>query len=367
MKRVYFFGTGNCAEMYADKIEITLKSLGDYKIMGFLDNDVNKVGMFFGKYKIYRPDILREYPCDLVLVFLMNDGDYEIVYKQLSEFIPSNLIHEYYFPLRILIQRNYEGTNDREIRETLNYISNNKISIYNQFIDGDDTYDEVKWDARIDLPYVEFETIEGKKKPMYYPRNYVFPEKDGSFYVWNLIKEQSADSPHLYTKKNHDICDGDRIVDVGVCEGNFALKYIDVVSHIYLFEMDPVWREPLKYTFKKYENKITFIDKEVCDRASNLTCRIDDIVLNHKIDFIKMDIEGAEVSALMGAKQTFCRNNVKSSVCCYHRNKDEEKIRSLLESYGYQTAVSSGYMLFLYDNEVWRTGELRRGVVYGDK
>ena len=52
MKRVYFFGTGNCAEMYADKIEITLKSLGDYKIMGFLDNDVNKVGMFFGKYKI---------------------------------------------------------------------------------------------------------------------------------------------------------------------------------------------------------------------------------------------------------------------------------------------------------------------------
>ena len=41
MRKVYFFGTGNCAKMYADKTEIALKTLGNYEIMGFLDNDVN--------------------------------------------------------------------------------------------------------------------------------------------------------------------------------------------------------------------------------------------------------------------------------------------------------------------------------------
>ena len=71
MRKVYFFGTGNCAKMYADKSEIALKALGNYEIMGFLDNDVNKEGTQFGKYKVFKPDILKEHPCDLVLIFLM--------------------------------------------------------------------------------------------------------------------------------------------------------------------------------------------------------------------------------------------------------------------------------------------------------
>ncbi len=43
--------------MYADKSEIALKALGNYEIMGFLDNDVNKEGTQFGKYKVFKPDI----------------------------------------------------------------------------------------------------------------------------------------------------------------------------------------------------------------------------------------------------------------------------------------------------------------------
>lgn len=367
MRKVYFFGTGNCAKMYADKTEIALKTLGNYEIMGFLDNDVNKEGMQFGKYKVFKPDILREYPCDLVLVFLLNDDDFGNVYKQLLEYVPYDIIHECFFPLKLLLQNSYKDTADKEIQETLDYVSANKISVFNQFINKRYTYDEVKWDTQVDLPYIDFMTIEGKKKPMYYPRNYNFFKKNGIHYIYNLMYEQNEGSPHLYIKKYHNINDGDCIIDAGVCEGNFALKYIDVASHIYLFEMDPVWQEPLKYTFRDYESKVTLIDKAVCDRTSSSTCRIDDVLRNHKVDFVKMDIEGAEVSALRGASSTFCTNHIKASICSYHRSKDEEKIRFLLESYGYQTSVSPGYMLFLHDEEVWRTGELRRGIVYGDK
>lgn len=368
MKKVYFFGTGSCASDFAEKIKITLKSLGDYHVVGFLDNDKKKIGSTFLGEMVYHPEILRNHPCDLVLLFLKDNRNYEAVSRQLAELIPSERIHDYFDPLRELLWKNYKDAKDAEIRETLEYISNREITVFNQFIKDAPTLDEVKWDSKIDLPYIDFMTIDGKTVPMYYPRNYNFVEKDGSFFVVNLMWEQSKGSPHLYvTGGGHNVKQGDCIIDAGVCEGNFALRYIDIASHVYLFEMDPNWQEPLKHTFRNYENKVTIINKAVSDKTTGDNCRIDDIVSNHKVDFIKMDVEGAELSAIHGAEQTFCRNNVRASICSYHRSGDEKKIRGQLEKYGYRTSVSEGYMLFLYTDEVWEKGDFRRGIVYANK
>lgn len=367
MKKVFFFGTGHCAEFFADKAISALKVLGEYEVMGFLDNDVNKIGTQFGKYKIYSPDILKVYPCDLVLLFLGDDISYESVFKQLAEMIPPNLVHEYFFPLKALLEKNYRDSDDEQIKDTLKHISNNKVTVFNQFIKSEYTYDEVKWDKHAELPYIDFTTVEGRVVPMYYPRDYKFVSKEEGIYVENLLWEQSPGSPHLYTKQNHDIKDGDCIIDAGVCEGNFALKYIDMASHIYLFEMDPAWWKPLHYTFRNYENKITLITRAISDKTSGNTCKIDDIVPDHQVDFLKMDIEGAEVAAVCGAKQVFDRNNLRCSICAYHKNGDEKKIRQKLEEYGYRTTVSDGYMLFLLSDDTWVNGDLRRGIVYGNR
>ncbi|WP_285824743.1 hypothetical protein [Schaedlerella arabinosiphila] len=53
---------------------------------------------------------------------------------------------------------------------------------------------------------------------MYYSRNYKFLKRDGVLFVVNLLWEQSEGSPHLYVKENHDVNDGDSIIDAGVCE-----------------------------------------------------------------------------------------------------------------------------------------------------
>ncbi len=367
MRNVYFFGLGYCAKYFINKVKIALKELGDFQVLGILDNNVNKVGTIFEGYKVYSPDILKEVSCDLVLIFLMKEYSYKLVFQQLSNLIPKECIHEFTFPMKLLLEKRYKNSTDAEIQETLEYISNHKVTVFNQFIKADDTYDEVKWDPHIGLPYVDFRTVEGKKVPMYYPSHYDFIERDGMRYVKNLLWEQSEGSPHLYIKPNHGIKDGDCIVDAGVCEGNFALKYVDVASHIYLFEMDPVWQEPLKYTFQNYENKVTIINKMLSDKTTNKMCRIDDIITSQKVDFIKMDIEGAELSAIHGAERIFRRNNIKSSICSYHRNGDERAIRTQLETYGYQTTVSEGYMLFLHDDETWKKADLRRGIVYGER
>lgn len=367
MKKVFFFGAGNCAKRFAGKVEKALKSLENFQVMGFLDNDPNKVGTKFEGYEVYKPDVIKKISCDMILLFLWDDKSLEIAHEQLYYLKPIESIYRYDYPLKVLIRERYKDSTEAEIKETLEYISNNKMSVFNQFIKDESTYDEVKWDKHNDLPYIDFMTVDGEKVPMYYPRNYEFIKKEGKLYVLDLMLDQCAGSPHLYIKENHKICDGDSIIDAGVCEGNFALKYVNIASHIYLFEMDPIWQEPLRYTFKNYENKITIVNKAVSDKTTKRTCKIDDIVMGEEINFIKMDVEGAELLAIRGAEQTFCRNDVKSSICCYHRRMDEKEIRLQLGKYGYKTSVSKGYMIFLYSDDTWEEGDLRHGIVYGNR
>lgn len=64
---------------------------------------------------------------------------------------------------------------------------------------------------------------------------------------------------------------------------------------------------------------------------------IDNIVGDEKVTFIKMDIEGSELSALHGAEKTILKNKPRLAVCVYHRHDDlfriPEYILSLVPEY----------------------------------
>ena len=69
-----------------------------------------------------------------------------------------------------------------------------------------------------------------------------------------------------------------------------------------------------------------------------------------RVDFIKMDIEGAERHAVAGARQTIARFAPRMALSVYHRPDDPEVIRELVLSARptYQMKDAEAYMYF-YD------------------
>jgi hypothetical protein len=67
------------------------------------------------------------------------------------------------------------------------------------------------------------------------------------------------------------------------------------------------------------------------------TLSIDDLVEREKLDhldFIKMDIEGSELAALMGAEQSIRRFRPKLAICVYHRLRDFWEIPQWIDGLG---------------------------------
>lgn len=78
---------------------------------------------------------------------------------------------------------------------------------------------------------------------------------------------------------------------------------------------------------------------------------IDDMFSNEAITFIKMDIEGAEIAALKGARETIVKHRPRLAVCAYHKREDLLVIPLLLKS------LNSDYRIYFrhYGPDIYET------------
>lgn len=344
-----------------------------YEIIGIASLESSEEGKTFnGIPMLYLPNVNENMTDLLVLPY------YNLEYESSKASILTTLGNIWHFPqnkivssgvlMKNFLSAKYSDSPNPEIQNTLKFWKDNDISVFNQYLAySPDTFDEVFFDAKTNLPYILFETISGKKLKMYYPSDYNFNTVGDRSYVKNILKEQLPDSPHLYMTANHKVNEGDIIIDAGVCEGNFSLKYVDIAKKIYLFENDPKWINALSYTFKDIKN-VEIIDKGVSNTTNDDFVKIDDAVKISAKEryFLKMDIEGYEIPALQGADALLKTNRVTSSICSYHKYHDDIRIKLILEKYGYKTSFSKGYMTFLYATDFWRIRDFRRAIVYGD-
>jgi len=356
------------AEVYKRLCTIVEKL--EYDLTGFIAFGDEEAFKMFENYPVYPLSNINQLEWDFA-VLCCNTTLMQKVLPMFEKMnIPADKIKNIWWILQQLMTKKYEDFGDKTIQDTLRYWKTHEISVFNQHMDGvKDTMNEVFIDENCGLPYILFETVEGKNHKMYYPKNGggYFQNVEGKNYVPNILREQTPNSPHLYITGKHKVNNGDILIDAGVCEGNFALRYIDVCSKIYLFEPEPKWLEPLYYTFKDFEDKVTLVTKFVSETTKGAMITLDDVVeVQDKNIFLKMDIEGAEPGALHGARKLLLNNKVKASVCSYHNSDDALKIKSIFQKYNYRVWTSNGYMIFTYDPNIWETADFRKGIVYAE-
>ena len=98
---------------------------------------------------------------------------------------------------------------------------------------------------------------------------------------------------------------------------------------------------PINYGLLDKSTKMSFLSSEIgsssqINNSGSVTVNtvsIDEYLKNENITYIKMDIEGAEIPALLGAKNTIIRNEPKLAICVYHKPNDLWEIPLLIKSF----------------------------------
>lgn len=147
-------------------------------------------------------------------------------------------------------------------------------------------------------------------------------------------------------------------VDCGAYNGDSIDQFIaqsdDKYEKIFAFEPDPDNFNKLDELFHNQTDKIILHQKGVGEKNEMLqfsasgtasskinnngnlsieTVKLDDILLDEAPTFIKMDIEGAELSALLGSKKIITKYHPILAICIYHKQDHIWEIPNLITSF----------------------------------
>ncbi|MBQ3397241.1 MAG: FkbM family methyltransferase [Synergistaceae bacterium] len=170
--------------------------------------------------------------------------------------------------------------------------------------------------------------------------------------------------------------ENETIIDAGCFNGATALRFIkwggEKVRRVYTFEFDPVNIARCEKNLRGHEDIVKLVKKGTWDKDEvmytnpngsggssvysegsieiNLTS-IDNVVKDDAVTFIELDVEGAELRTLKGARNTIIKHHPRLAISAYHKPEDiyelPEYILSLVPEYKF-------YMRH-YSSREWET------------
>ena len=167
-----------------------------------------------------------------------------------------------------------------------------------------------------------------------------------------FLKEFKVKLKDQYFEEFIKLSDNPSFIDGGGFDGSSSLEFIKLnpnYKKIYYFEPSSKSMEQSKLNLS-LENKVEFFQKGLWNSDTTLyfdssvgsassfsengtesinTISIDAIV-EDSVEFIKLDIEGAELEALIGAKNTISKLKPELAICVYHKQTDFIEIPTLI-------------------------------------
>ena len=356
--RIILYGAGKkFSEIYNHLI-----NNDKYELIAVIDKSKNAIEIDNKSITVKRPEYLHDTERYDYIVITS-----EVFFSEISEYLIKEIgidiakIKHSTFLMANEMLDSYESENiDDEQKEVLEYIRmKEQVRTFNySFVEK---YKSLNIDVYFDNEENLFYVIRNGKK-LYFSERFDSTKKVADYYR-ELLIEQDEKSPHRYIqelKARNGV-----IIDAGSAEGIFALDNIEKASKVYLIEADNSWNKALCKTFERYLDKIVIINKFLSDVDDNRNICIDKITSSESIDFIKMDIEGYEYKALMGAKKYLSSSSANLDICVYHNENDEREITNLLKKHGFIIDINPGYMVFTINKKY--PLKLVRGVIHAKK
>ncbi|BCZ48620.1 hypothetical protein psyc5s11_46870 [Clostridium gelidum] len=174
----------------------------------------------------------------------------------------------------------------------------------------------------------------------------------------NLLIHPIVTGPQYFDTEFFIYTDNEIFIDCGAYDGDSTVEFFLTMhqlnlknSKVYAFEPDRENYDNFLKTIENYNlNNVKIFNYGVGNDNYNISmeqiqncrnnneeyeikiCKIDDIVKNEPITFIKMDIEGFELDALKGAENTIKNNKPKLAISIYHNSQDLYEIPLYLKS-----------------------------------
>jgi len=152
---------------------------------------------------------------------------------------------------------------------------------------------------------------------------------------------------------------GESLVDVGAFDGDTVGRFVTSIPHykeIHAIEMSKMnyailventrhFRNIKHYnvgvsdkcgevTFSEYSRAAKIQGENTKNSSSSVkVITLDNLLTREHIDFIKMDIEGAELAALYGAERIIRKQKPKCAICVYHNPENIYRIPLLLKKF----------------------------------
>lgn len=190
--------------------------------------------------------------------------------------------------------------------------------------------------------------------------------------------EELYSAPQYFPNDIISLSEEEHIVDCGAYTGDTLDEFLKIAKKFekyYAFELDKdnydklktksqqidensircyhlgVWKETKNITYGKMSasDSYSIYNNSECEESKVVA--LDEQLANQRVTFIKMDIEGAEMSALQGAEQIISTQKPQMAVCIYHRIDDMWNVPL------YLVGLNSAYKFFVRHHAKWWVSE----------